>query len=165
MSESTVESGEQQPQEGGEQQKPESKTFDAEYVDKLRKESARYRTEAKANAEAAAELAKIQDSQKSEAEKAAERVSKAEAEVASIPSRVAEALREHLVTLHEIDKDDAELFLTANEPDLLLKQVTRLVGQSETRRKNNNHVPTEGRISPSAPDDEREAVRSLFGSD
>ena len=44
----------EQPQEGAE-----VKTFDAEYVDKLRKEAAKYRTEAKDNADAADKLAKI----------------------------------------------------------------------------------------------------------
>lgn len=48
------------------------KTFDAEYVKKLRDEAARYRTEAKANASAAEKLAKIEDEKKTEQERAAE---------------------------------------------------------------------------------------------
>lgn len=51
---------------------PEPKTFDAEYVAKLRAEAAKYRTEAKANAEAAGRLATIEQSQKSDQERAAE---------------------------------------------------------------------------------------------
>lgn len=54
----------EQPQEGGEQ---EPKTFDAEYVANLRKEAARYRTEAKA---AASELEKQRQASMSESEKA-----------------------------------------------------------------------------------------------
>lgn len=110
-----------------------------------------------------ARLDEIEDAQKSEAEKVADRIAKAEAEVATVPSKVAAALREHLVALHEIDKDDAELFLTATEPDLLLKQVTRLVGQSDKRKKT-NVVPREG-TNPSTPggDDELRAfARGLF---
>lgn len=67
----------EQPQEGAEQQ-AETKTFDADYVKKLRDEAAKYRTEAKANAKAAEELAKIQDANKSEADKQAERLAQAE---------------------------------------------------------------------------------------
>ena len=67
----------EQPQEGAEQQ-ADAKTFDADYVKKLRDEAAKYRTEAKANAKAADELAKIQDANKSEADKQAERLAQAE---------------------------------------------------------------------------------------
>ena len=109
-----------------------------------------------------ARLDEIEDAQKSESEKVADRIAKAEAEVASVPAKVADALREHLVALHEIDKDDAELFLTATEPDLLLKQVTRLVGQSGKRK--TNTVPREGQTttSTSGDDEIREFARGLF---
>lgn len=109
-----------------------------------------------------ARLDEIEDAQKSESEKVAERLAKADAEVATVPSKVADALRVHLVALHEIDKDDAELFLTATEPELLLKQVTRLVGQSDKRKKTNT-VPREGQTSSTSGDDEvREFARGLF---
>lgn len=126
------------------------------------KEKARLQEKrAKENAAAAKRLAELEDAQKSESEKVAERIAKAEAEVASVPSKVADALREHLVALHEIDKDDAELFLTATDPDLLLKQVTRLVGQSDKRK--TNTVPREGKTpSASGDDDLREFARGLF---
>ena len=110
-----------------------------------------------------ARLDEIEESQKTEAEKNADRIAKAEAEVAAVPSKVADALREHLVALHEIDKDDAELFLTGNEPELLLKQVTRLLGQSEKRKKNGNHVPVEGKTPTSTEGEGLETVRALFG--
>jgi hypothetical protein len=152
----------EQPQEG----KGEPEAFDADYVAKLRKEAAKYRTEAKANADAAKRLAEIEDSQKTETEKAAERIAKAEAEVAAVPTKVAAALRDHLIILHEIDQDDAELFLTANEPDLLLKQVTRLVGQSDKRKKNGNVVVREGATpTPSGSDDKRTFLRTLASRD
>lgn len=121
---------------------------------------------AKENADAAKRLSEIEDAQKTETEKAAERIAKAEAEVASVPTKVADALREHLVTLHEIDQEDAELFLTATDPDLLLKQVTRLLGQSDKRKQHSNVVPREGNNpTPSeGAGTEREFVRKLFAS-
>lgn len=117
---------------------------------------------AKSNAAAAKRLAELEDAQKSVTEKAADRMTQAEALEAAIPTKVAEGLRAHLVELHKIDKDDAELFLTATEPELLLKQVTRLLDQSGRRRK--NHVPREGE-NPNAgtTSDMREFTRNLFG--
>ena len=56
----------------------EPKTFDAEYVQKLRQEAAKYRTEAKANADAAKRLAEIEEAQKTEAQKLADRLAAAE---------------------------------------------------------------------------------------
>ncbi|MCL2490757.1 MAG: hypothetical protein FWF36_08590 [Propionibacteriaceae bacterium] len=58
-------------------------SFDADYVKKLRDEAARYRTEAKANANAAKELAALRDAQKSEAEKTADRIKSLEDAVAT----------------------------------------------------------------------------------
>lgn len=122
---------------------------------------------AKDNAAAAKELEQLKEANKSDAEKAADRLSKAEAEVAGLPAKVAEALKGHLVARHQIDAEDAELFLTATEPELLLKQVDRLLGQPGKRRKNNNHVPNQGNADKSAEKDSsmREFARQLFGND
>jgi hypothetical protein len=110
----------------------------------------------------AARLAEIEDAAKTTEEKHAERIAQAEAEAASVPAKVADALRTHLVALHEIDQEDAELFLTATEPDLMLKQVTRLLGQDKRRK---NHVPREGQTPTVAAEtnDMREFTRALFG--
>ena len=133
-----------------------------ETVDFWKQKAREQEKRAQENAAAATELSAIKDAQKSESEKVAERLAKADAEVATVPSKVADALREHLVALHEIDKDDAELFLTATDPELLLKQVTRLVGQSDKRKKT-NVVPREGQTSSTSGDDEiREFARGLF---
>ena len=113
----------------------------------------------------AAEYDKLAEANKSEIEKATERVTKAEAEVATIPTKVADALRTHLVDHHKIPADDAELFLTANDPELLLKQVTRLMGRESERKTKNNHVPNEGKNPPPAGGgDERAFVNSLWES-
>lgn len=109
----------------------------------------------------ASRLDEIEESQKSEAEKVADRLAKADAEVAGIPSKVCDALRAHLIKIHEIDQEDADLFLTATDPDLLLKQADRLVGQSGKRK---NVVPREGRNPNPAPaDPSREFLRAING--
>jgi molecular chaperone GrpE (heat shock protein) len=109
-------------------------------------------------------LAELEEASKSTEEKNAERIAQAEAEVASVPAKVADALRTHLIALHEIDQEDAELFLTATEPSLMLKQVTRLLGQDKRRK---NHVPREGQTPSVAAEtsDMREFTRQLFGSE
>lgn len=81
----------------------------------------------------AARLDEIEDANKTEIQKAQERLQAAEAEVGKVPARVAEALRDHLVRLHEITDEDAELFLNASEPETLLKQVERLLARSEPK--------------------------------
>lgn len=117
-----------------------------ETVDHWKEKARLQEKRAKENAAAAKELAEIKDAQKSESERTADRLKKADDELASIPAKVADALKAHLVALHKIDTEDSELFLTATEPELLLKQIARLVGQSDTKSKS-NHVPSEGRNS------------------
>lgn len=134
-----------------------------ETVDFWKQKAREQEKRAKDNATAAKRLAEIEDAQKTEAEKTADRLSKADAEVASVPSKVADALRSHLVTLHEIDADDAELFLTASDPDLLLKQVSRLIGRADDRKKQGNRVPREGANTSATDTPERETIRGLFG--
>lgn len=55
-------------------------TFDREYVEKLRAEAAKYRTEARANAEAASKLMQLEEAQKSEQERLADRLERAESQ-------------------------------------------------------------------------------------
>lgn len=98
----------EEPQEGNEGQT----TFDADYVKKLRDEAARYRTEAKANAEASKRLAELEESQKSEQQKLMERAEAAERERDEVRT---EALRLRI----------------AHEKGLTPKQAARLRGSSE----------------------------------
>lgn len=111
----------------------------------------------------AARLAEIEESQKSEAEKTADRIAKAEAEASAVPAKVAEALKGYLVGLNpDIDGEKAELFLTASDPDLLIKQFTQLVELSGKRR-STNKVPGEGTTTESSATDEAAFARDLFG--
>lgn len=115
----------------------------------------------------AAELETLKAANLSEIDREKSRADKAEAEVTTIPTKVADALRVHLVKLHEISDEDSELFLTATDPDLLLKQVDRLMkrdSDSEAdRKKKGNHVPREGANTPTPGDDPmREFARGLF---
>lgn len=119
----------EQPQEGQESQaQDESKTFSAEYVEKLRKENAKYRTEAKNNSDAAKKLAEIEDANKSEIERAASRAETAERER---DEARAEVMRLRVATKHGISDEDADLFLTGTDEETLTKQAQRLAKRAE----------------------------------
>ena len=79
------------PEPGHEAAAPEAeaKTFDAEYVEKLRRENARYRTEAKAGSDAAKRLAELEDAQKTAEQKAADRLAEAERKAAEAEAKMA----------------------------------------------------------------------------
>lgn len=147
------------PQEG--QQEPEAKTFDAEYVDKLRKESAKYRTEAKANAEAAKRLAELEESQKTEAEKQAERIAELEKQ---IEGATVQAVRARMAAKYQIDPEDADLFLTGTNEETVEAQAKRLSERVSASKKNPPRVPKEGTVTNAAgSEDRREFVRQLTG--
>jgi C4-dicarboxylate-specific signal transduction histidine kinase len=153
MSEPVVET----PAEGGEPQPKPTETVDF-WKQKAREQEKR----AKENADARKQLDELTESRKSEIEKAQERAQAAEAEAATLPAKVAGALKSHLVTLHDIDAEDAELFLTATDPELLLKQVAKLVGRGSGKK--SNHVPREGNNPTGATNNVREFTRELFNS-
>lgn len=162
MSEQQAESSEQTPPEGTEQQQ-ESKTFDAEYVEKLRKEAAKYRTEAKANSEAAKRLAAIEEANKTEAERAAERL--AAAEKAANDARL-EALRYKTATEMRLSDEDAEALSADLSTEEGIRLVAaRLAANATTRKKRGNHVPDEGNNpkAKSGREEDRTFVRELFG--
>ena len=108
----------------------------------------------------AARLNEIEQANQSEIEKANNRAAAAEEKAAKVPELVADALRAHLVEIHKVPAEKAELFLTATDPTLLLRQVTALVGET---KKQGNHVPREGGTNPPPAGDEmREFARNLF---
>jgi hypothetical protein len=144
-------------------------TFTQEQVNSFLAEQKRKIGDIKELKAAAAELAAIKDAQKTTEQRAADRQSAADAQIAAIPAKVSDALRVHLVALHKIPADDAELFLTASDPEVLLKQVERLVARGvegvADRKKQGNFVSREGTNPKSEGDsDLREFTRSLFAT-
>lgn len=136
-------------------------TFTQEQVNTFLAEQKRKIGDVKELKAAAVELAAIKESQKSDAQKSVDRLAAADAEVATIPAKVSEALRVHLVALHKIPAERADLYLTATDPELLLKQVAGLV---ELDGKKSNFVAREGNTSNTTSDSSGlETVRALFG--
>lgn len=161
MSETTTEATATETEATATEQQPKP----TETVDFWKQKAREQEKRAKENADAARRLSEIEESQKSEAEKVADRIAKAEAEASTVPAKVAAALREHLVKLHEIDAEKADLFLTATDPELLLRQVNGLVAESGKTKRTNNVVPREGANPISGDDPMREFARNLFAAD
>jgi hypothetical protein len=135
-------------------------------VEKWKALSKKNEARAKENAAAAVRLAELEEAGKTEAQKAADRIAKAEAEVAAVPARVAEGLRDALVTLGVVP-EDRKILLTATEPVALLEQVKAIQGLDTDRKKNGNRAPLQGQTKSSTSAttaDEREFVNQLFGS-
>lgn len=143
-------------------------TFSREYVEKLRKENARYRREAKAEREAAEKL-KQQDATVEERLEAAEkRAEEAEARV----------LRKDIAIEHNLDKGDAELLDMVSDEDAMRTLAKRLApkktrggrsaddggsdGSGSTR--GIRGTSTNGRRSGNGAGGDRDALgRALFG--
>lgn len=115
-------------------EEPEAKTFDAEYVKKLRAENAKYRTEAKELANKAKQFDDLQESQKTELQKAQEAAQRAEQELQTartealrvkvaaakgLPASIADRL--HGTTEEEMQAD-ADLMLAEIEKQYVAKQ-------------------------------------------
>jgi hypothetical protein len=136
----------------------EAKTFDAEYVDKLRKEAAKYRTEAKAGADARARLAEIEEANKTAEQKAAEKL-------AEIEKRASElAAREARTDVAAETGIPANILAgpTDSTPEAIKAFADLLAEHMGALRSNNNHSPREGETPKSGGDESREFARSLF---
>lgn len=80
----------------------------------------------------AARLDEIEESQKSEADKAAERLSKAEQRAAEAEARV---LRREVAIEHKLDKDDAALLDALTDEDAMRRFAERLATAGKDKQK------------------------------
>ena len=162
MSEAAAgESSEQAPQEGTEQ-RSEPKTFDAEYVKKLRDEAAKHRNEAKANADAAKRLAEIEESQKSEADKVADRLNKAEQRAVAAEAAL---LRYEVAAEKDIPAKAIRLLQgsTREEIEASAKDVLELLGEAGKPRRPIPD-PAQGRSSGGSPSTAEQFAAAVEGS-
>ena len=144
MEETTIAS--ESAQEATEDAAAESQTFDADYVKALRAEAAKYRTEAKANAEAAARLREIEDTQKTEAQRVTEELQEVtrraeEAELRALRIEVAaekgltpaQAKRLVGATKEELEADADEILTDFGGKPLVTAQNTGAGAVSQNR--------------------------------
>ena len=134
----------------------------SETVDFWKQKAREQEKRAKDNADAAKRLAEIEQSQKSEAEKTADRIKQLEAEAQTARQ---EALRFKVASKYGIDADRAELLLTGSDEDTMTRQAEALKAESDGRKKQGNRVPNEG-TSPAA-NESNDAVfaRGLLSGD
>lgn len=86
----------------------------------------------KATSDLQAQLDKIQRANETELEKAQREANEAKAAVEKLPSLVADQLRDHLAEIHDISAEQRELYLTSNDPSVLLKQAMGLVERTSS---------------------------------
>lgn len=89
----------------------------------------------------AAKLDEIEEAQRTDAEKAADRLAKAEQRAAEAEARV---LRREVALEHRLSAEDAELLDALTDEDAMRRLASRLAAANEDKRKQGNHVPSEG---------------------
>lgn len=124
-------------------------------------EAKKWEARAKENSKAATQLAAIEEANKTEAQKTADRLAAAEKDAADARR---DALKFKIASKFSIGEEDADLFLTGSDEESLTKQAERLTARESERKKTNNVVPKEGATPPAGASDERTFVRELFAS-
>jgi hypothetical protein len=131
-------------------------------VEKWKSLARKHEQASKTNETAAAELQRLKDSQKSEADRAAERAAQAETRLAELESRV---LRRDIALEHKLSSEDAAMLDAMTDETAMRNLAKRLAGAAEgEHKKKSNVVPREGTTSSKAADDPvRAFTRDLFG--
>lgn len=143
------------------QQTEAEQTKPTETVDFWKAKAREQEKRAKENAEAAKRLAEIDESSKTEAEKATARLAELEAER---DRAVADALRFKVASKYGIGDEDADLFLTASDEETLTRQAQRLSSREDERKQSGNRAPNEGRTPPTKVDDRKAFADFLTGN-
>jgi hypothetical protein len=155
MSEQTAEAAATETEAATEQ----AQTKPTETVDFWKQKAREQEKRAKENASAATRLAEIEESQKSEAQKSADRIKQLENDATDARR---EALRFKVASKHGIDSEMADLLLTGADEATMTKQAEAIKQQSDTRKKQGNFVPREGNNTQAVDDPMRTMARGLF---
>ena len=128
-------------------------------------EARKWEQRAKENSAAAKRLAEIEEAQKSEAEKTAERLAKAERAAAEAEAR---ALRRDIALEHKLSKDDAALLDAVTDEDAMRRLAERLAQQAAEQAShistNGAYVPAEGKTPPALNSNQLEqSLRRALG--
>lgn len=103
--------------------------------------SREWEAKAKANKDAADRLAALEEANKSEAQKAAERLAEAERRAVEAEARV---LRREIALEHSLSREDAALLDAITDEDAMRALAERLSRQVEDNSKPGAYVPAEG---------------------
>ena len=135
--------------------------LDKMITERVRRERAKYADYADLKTKAS-KLDEIEAANKTEADRAAERLAALETELAATRTT---ALRARVQARHGIADEDAELFLTGSDEETLTRQAERLAARDTADRSRGNHVAHEGKTPDVTPGNEplRKMARQLFG--
>jgi len=128
-------------------------------LEEWKSHSRTWETRAKENKSAADRIKEIEDANKTELEKAQERVSALEDELNSSKKQ---ALRSNIIAEFSLDPEDAEVLLTASDEDGLRAQAARLAAKSapKTPKVIANTSDLEGHTEPN---NKASIARSILG--
>lgn len=118
-------------------------------------EARKWEQRAKDNASAAKKLAELEDANKSEATKAAEKIADLESQLAAAS---ASALRAKTAAESGLPIE----LLTASDEDGLKEQVKALTKWQGEQKKGGNHAPNAGRTPTPPPADEKQAFANFL---
>jgi hypothetical protein len=126
----------------------------------LKAEARKWEARAKANKDAAEKLAAIEEANKSEAQRASDRLAVAEKEAADARR---DALRFRVAAKYQVSDDDTDLFLTGSDEETLVRQAERLTARDADRKRTGNRVPREGNSPENQTDNDALARQILLG--
>ena len=125
-------------------------------------EARKHEARAKEYKVAADKLATIEEANKTEAQKSADRLAAAEKD--AVDAR-RDALKFRIAAKFAIDDEAADALLTGNDEATMTRQAELFTARQGERKKQGNRVPNEGNTPPkSGTDDMREFTRQLFAT-
>jgi len=136
---------------------PEQKVDEIDWKSKARE----WEKRAKDNKSAADRLAEIEEANKTEAQKAADKTAAAERRAAEAEAKVA---RRDIAIEHKLTAEDAALLDTITDEAAMRALAARLAGAESDKKSQGLHVPGEGKSPASAESEELRVARSLFGN-
>ena len=145
----------QAPEDGSQ---PEQKVDETDWKAKARD----WEKRAKENKTAAERLAVLEEANKTEAQKSADRLAVAEKD--AVDAR-AEATRYKIATEFKLSTEDAAALEHVSSEDGMRLVAGRLAARDTDRKKQGNVVPNEGKTTQPGTDDMREFTRNLFAKD
>lgn len=123
-------------------------------------EAKKWESRAKENKTAADKLAAIEEANKTEVQRAADRLAEAEAKAAEAERR---ATRFEIAAEYKLSSEDAKALEHVTSEDGMREVAQRLATATSDRKKSGNHVPREGATPREPQEDEmREFTRNLF---
>ena len=106
----------------------------------------------------AAQFDELQESSKSELQRLAEQV---ETLTKAQQAEAVKAVRYRIAAEHKLSTEDADLFLTGADEEIITAQAKRLADRGQEQRQHGGYAPNEGQQPPFQADERRKFSRDL----